>query len=69
MPNNNSPNTNNLLLPTTAQAIDQIKLQIPSQFPVNLPPHTTSPPNPSVAGHITKRLLSFTQQSMSGEQF
>lgn len=42
MANNNSGNSNNLLVPGAAQAIDQMKLEIASEFGVNLGADTTS---------------------------
>ncbi|MDJ1630720.1 alpha/beta-type small acid-soluble spore protein [Bacillus velezensis] len=61
----NSGNSNQLLVPG-AQAIDQMKYEIASEFGVNLGPETTSRANGSVGGEITKRLVSFAQQSMGG---
>lgn len=55
MANNNSGNSNNLLVPGAAQAIDQMKLEIASEFGVNLGADTTSRANGSVGGEITKR--------------
>ncbi|AEP87805.1 MULTISPECIES: alpha type acid-soluble spore protein SspA [Bacillus] len=69
MANNNSGNSNNLLVPGAAQAIDQMKLEIASEFGVNLGAETTSRANGSVGGEITKRLVSFAQQNMGGGQF
>ncbi|ADM38902.1 alpha type acid-soluble spore protein SspA [Bacillus subtilis] len=69
MANNNSGNSNNLLVPGAAQAIDQMKLEIASEFGVNLGADTTSRANGSVGGEITKRLVSFAQQNMGGGQF
>lgn len=66
MANNNSGNSNNLLVPGAAQAIDQMKLEIASEFGVNLGADTTSRANGSVGGEITKRLVSFAQQNMGG---
>ncbi len=62
----NSGNSNQLLVPGAAQAIDQMKYEIASEFGVNLEPETTSRANGSVGGEITKRLVSFAQQSMGG---
>nr|MDH3098833.1 alpha/beta-type small acid-soluble spore protein [Bacillus velezensis] len=62
----NSGNSNQLLVPGVAQAIDQMKYEIASEFGVNLGPETTSRANGSVGGEITKRLVSFAQQSMGG---
>lgn len=62
----NSGNSNQLLVPGAAQAIDQMKYEIASEFGVNLGPETTSRANGSVGGEITKRLVSFAKQSMGG---
>jgi hypothetical protein len=61
-----SNNTNNLLVPQAAQALDQMKYEIASEFGVQLGPDTTSRANGSVGGEITKRLVSFAQQQMAG---
>ncbi|MBT2574093.1 alpha/beta-type small acid-soluble spore protein [Bacillus sp. ISL-51] len=66
MAQSNSGNSNQLLVPGAAQAIDQMKYEIASEFGVNLGPETTSRANGSVGGEITKRLVSFAQQSMGG---
>lgn len=65
MANNNS--SNQLLVSGAQQAIDQMKYEIASEFGVNLGGETTSRANGSVGGEITKRLVSFAQQSMSGQ--
>ena len=67
MANNNSSNSNQLLVPGAQQALDQMKFEIASEFGVNLGADTTSRANGSVGGEITKRLVSFAQQSMSGQ--
>lgn len=64
MANNN--NSNQLLVEGAQQAIDQMKYEIATEFGVNLGAETTSRANGSVGGEITKRLVSFAQQSMSG---
>ncbi len=66
MANNN--NSNQLLVAGAQQAIDQMKYEIATEFGVNLGAETTSRANGSVGGEITKRLVSFAQQSMSGRQ-
>ncbi|WP_449539278.1 small, acid-soluble spore protein, alpha/beta type [Ferdinandcohnia sp. Marseille-Q9671] len=68
MANNNSNNSNQLLVPGAEQAIEQMKFEIAQEFGVNLGADTTSRANGSVGGEITKRLVSFAQQSMSGRQ-
>ncbi|MFN2746891.1 MULTISPECIES: alpha/beta-type small acid-soluble spore protein [Bacillus] len=66
MANQNS--SNQLVVPGAAQAIDQMKLEIASEFGVNLGADTTSRANGSVGGEITKRLVSQAQASMGGQQ-
>ncbi|WP_392387406.1 small, acid-soluble spore protein, alpha/beta type [Bacillus licheniformis] len=56
------------MVPGAAQAIDQMKFEIASEFGVNLGAETTSRANGSVGGEITKRLVSFAQQQMGGTQ-
>ncbi|WP_102347482.1 alpha/beta-type small acid-soluble spore protein [Bacillus sp. Marseille-P3661] len=68
MANNNSNNSNQLLVPGVAQAIDQMKFEIAQEFGVNLGADTTSRANGSVGGEITKRLVSMAQQQMAGFQ-
>jgi small acid-soluble spore protein A (major alpha-type SASP) len=61
-----SNSSNQLVVPGAAQAIDQMKYEIASEFGVNLGGETTSRANGSVGGEITKRLVSMAQQSFSG---
>ena len=56
--------SNQLVVPGASQAIDQMKLEIASEFGVNLGAETTSRANGSVGGEITKRLVSMAQKSM-----
>ena len=67
MANQNS--SNQLLVPGAAQAIEQMKFEIASEFGVYLGADTTSRANGSVGGEITKRLVSQAQASMGGQQF
>ncbi|MDA1476050.1 alpha/beta-type small acid-soluble spore protein [Bacillus changyiensis] len=60
--------SNKLLVPGAAQAIDQMKTEIASEFGVNLGADTTSRANGSVGGEITKRLVSQAQRVMGGQQ-
>ena len=62
----NSNSSNQLVVPGAAQAIDQMKYEIASEFGVNLGPETTARANGSVGGEITKRLVSYAQQHMGG---
>jgi small acid-soluble spore protein A (major alpha-type SASP) len=56
------PNRNRILVPTAAQAIEQMKYEIAQEFGVTLGPDTTSRANGSVGGEITKRLVAMAQQ-------
>ncbi|MRG86903.1 alpha/beta-type small acid-soluble spore protein [Salinibacillus xinjiangensis] len=67
MANNNSNNSNQLVVPGADQAINQMKTEIAQEFGVNLGADTTSRANGSVGGEITKRLVSFAQSQMSGQ--
>ncbi|MDN4607017.1 alpha/beta-type small acid-soluble spore protein [Sporosarcina highlanderae] len=66
MANNNSGNSNQLLVPGVQQAIDQMKNEIAAEFGVNLGPDSTSRANGSVGGEITKRLVRQAQSQMKG---
>ncbi|MFC5604437.1 MULTISPECIES: small, acid-soluble spore protein, alpha/beta type [Sporosarcina] len=68
MANNNSGNSNQLLVPGVQQALDQMKNEIAAEFGVNLGPDSTSRANGSVGGEITKRLVRQAQQQMKGYQ-
>ncbi|WP_062050560.1 alpha/beta-type small acid-soluble spore protein [Bacillus sp. JCM 19034] len=65
MPNNNS--SNQLVVPGVQQALDQMKLEIASEFGVQLGPDATSRANGSVGGEITKRLVQMAEQQMGGQ--
>jgi hypothetical protein len=60
------PNNNNLLVPGVEQALDQMKIEIASEFGVNLGAETTSRANGSVGGEITKRLVQIAEQQLGG---
>ncbi|KEO83235.1 alpha/beta-type small acid-soluble spore protein [Tumebacillus flagellatus] len=63
MANNNS---NQVLVNGAAQALDQMKYEIASEFGVNLGGETPSRLNGSVGGEITKRLVAYAEQALSG---
>ncbi|MCF6094984.1 alpha/beta-type small acid-soluble spore protein [Microaerobacter geothermalis] len=63
---NDPRNTNQLVVPQAAQAIDQMKYEIAQEFGVQLGPDTTSRQNGSVGGEITKRLVKMAQQQIGG---
>jgi len=68
MANNNSNNSNQLVVPGAEQALEQMKTEIAQEFGVQLGADTTSRGNGSVGGEITKRLVSVAQQQLSGGQ-
>jgi small acid-soluble spore protein A (major alpha-type SASP) len=55
-----------LLVPGAAQALDQMKYEIAQEFGVQLGPDTTSRSNGSVGGEITRRLVALAQQQLGG---
>ncbi|BAU27317.1 small acid-soluble spore protein A (major alpha-type SASP) [Aneurinibacillus soli] len=59
-------NTNKLVVPQAANALDQMKYEIASEFGVTLGPDTTSRQNGSVGGEITKRLVQMAEQQLGG---
>ncbi len=69
MSNNNSNNSNELLVYGAEQAIDQMKYEIASEFGVNLGAETTARANGSVGGEITKRLVQMAEQQLGGSRF
>jgi len=68
MSNNNSGGRNQKLVQGAAQALDQMKYEIASEFGVNLGGETPSRLNGSVGGEITKRLVAFAEQALSGQR-
>jgi hypothetical protein len=65
--NNRSNNSNQLVVPGVAQALDQMKFEIASEFGVQLGADTTSRANGSVGGEITKRLVQLAEQQLGGQ--
>lgn len=57
---------NQRVVPSAAHAMEQMKYEIASEFGVQLGANTTSRENGSVGGEITKRLVAFAEQHMSG---
>ncbi|MFS0673089.1 small, acid-soluble spore protein, alpha/beta type [Ornithinibacillus sp. 179-J 7C1 HS] len=66
MANNNSNNSNQLVVPGAQQALDQMKYEIAQEFGVQLGADTTSRANGSVGGEITKRLVQMAEQQFGG---
>lgn len=60
-------NSNKLVVPGARQALEQMKYEIANEFGVTLGPDTTARQNGSVGGEITKRLVAFAQQQLSGQ--
>ncbi|MED4547619.1 MULTISPECIES: alpha/beta-type small acid-soluble spore protein [Bacillus] len=60
-------NNNELVVPNSQAAIEQMKLEIAQEFGVQLGAETTSRANGSVGGEITKRLVQMAQQQMGGQ--
>lgn len=58
--------SNNLVVSQASRALDQMKYEIASEFGITLGGETTSRLNGSVGGEITKRLVSFAEQQLSG---
>ncbi|SIS66117.1 alpha/beta-type small acid-soluble spore protein [Alicyclobacillus vulcanalis] len=62
----NNSGSNRTLVPQASKALDQMKYEIATEFGVNLGPDTTARQNGSVGGEITKRLVAYAEQSLSG---
>ncbi|MCL6598899.1 MAG: alpha/beta-type small acid-soluble spore protein [Alicyclobacillus macrosporangiidus] len=60
------PNRNQYVSPQVKNAIEQMKWEIAQEFGVDLGPDTPSRLNGSVGGEITKRLVAFAEEHMSG---
>jgi hypothetical protein len=61
-----SRNRNQLLVAGAAQALNQMKYEIATEFGVQLGPDTTSRANGSVGGEITKRLVALAESQLGG---
>lgn len=59
-------NNNQYVTPNAESALEQMKYEIASEFGVQLGPDTSSRQNGSVGGEITKRLVAYAEQHMSG---
>ncbi|MCL6517406.1 MULTISPECIES: alpha/beta-type small acid-soluble spore protein [Alicyclobacillus] len=60
------PRNNTHLVSNASNALEQMKYEIATEFGVQLGGETTSRQNGSVGGEITKRLVAFAEQAMSG---
>ncbi|HJV44742.1 MAG TPA: alpha/beta-type small acid-soluble spore protein [Bacillota bacterium] len=61
-------NSNQKLVSGASQALDQMKYEIAQEFGVELGADQTSRANGSVGGEITKRLVQFAEQQLSGQR-
>lgn len=62
----NNSGSNETVIAGASRALDQMKYEIASEFGVQLGAETTARQNGSVGGEITKRLVSFAEQQLSG---
>ncbi|TDL34305.1 alpha/beta-type small acid-soluble spore protein [Jeotgalibacillus sp. S-D1] len=58
--------SNKLIVPGVAQALDQMKYEIATEFGVQLGAESTARSNGSVGGEITKRLVQMAEQQLGG---
>ncbi|MFP7737021.1 small, acid-soluble spore protein, alpha/beta type [Priestia aryabhattai] len=69
MANNQKNNCiSNLVVPSFAQAVNQMKQEIAQEFGVELGPDTTARANGSIGGEITKRLVALAEQQLGGHK-
>ncbi|MCL6599815.1 MAG: alpha/beta-type small acid-soluble spore protein [Alicyclobacillus macrosporangiidus] len=61
------PNRNRYVSPQVKNVIEQMKWEIAQEFGVELGPDTPSRLNGAVGGEITKRLVAFAEQHLSGQ--
>lgn len=66
MAQSNRRGSNKVLVPGAAQALDQLKYEIASEFGVQLGPDTTSRENGSVGGEITRHLVALAESQLGG---
>ncbi len=59
-------NQNQKVVAGAGRALDQMKYEIAQEFGVHLGAETSSRLNGSVGGEITKRLIAFAEQAISG---
>jgi hypothetical protein len=58
---------NKLLVPGSANALDQMKEEIANEFGVQLGADTTARANGSVGGEMTKRLIKMAEQQLGNQ--
>jgi hypothetical protein len=59
---------NKLLVPGSANALDQMKEEIANEFGVQLGADTTARANGSVGGEMTKRMIKMAEQQLQNQQ-
>jgi hypothetical protein len=62
-------NSNEILVPSAAAAIEQMKRDIAREFGVTLGPDATARANGSVGGEMTRRLVAIAQQKLQSTTF
>jgi hypothetical protein len=61
-------NRNKLVVPGSEQVLEQMKMEIASEFGVQLGADATARQNGSVGGEITKRLIALAQAQLANKQ-
>lgn len=59
-------NSNQILVNGAGNSLDRMKLEIASEFGVQLGGETPSRLNGAVGGEMTKRLVAFAEQTLAG---
>ena len=62
------PNRNQKLVNGAENALDRMKYEIATEFGVNLSGETAARLNGSVGGEMTKRLIAYAEQALSGNR-
>lgn len=67
-----SSNSNNLVVPKSNAALEQLKYEVAQELGITLSPdgyqgNKTSYENGSIGGYITKRLVTLAEQQLAGQ--
>lgn len=68
----NNNNSNNLVVPRSNAALEQLKFEVAQELGIQLSPdgyqgNKTSYENGSIGGFITKRLVTIAEQQLAGQ--
>lgn len=68
----NNSNSNNLVVPRSNAALEQLKFEVAQELGIQLSPdgyqgNKTSYENGSIGGFITKRLVTIAEQQLAGQ--